>query len=158
VSVKVSVDVIGLRELEQALQELGSEVAGKNGGLVRNALMAAAKPVLEMAKHLVPKDTHKLENSLRRSRQKEVDPELHVNEAVDVGLISRRGRGTAYGAFVEFGTSQKAKRPYLRPALEGNIRESTDIFRKNLATGIVRVAKKVGNKNAQAIGARIKKL
>ena len=27
-SVKVSVDVIGLRELEQALHELGSEVAG----------------------------------------------------------------------------------------------------------------------------------
>ena len=49
-STVVSVDVIGLRELEQALQELGSEVAGKNGGLVRNALMAAAKPVLEMAK------------------------------------------------------------------------------------------------------------
>jgi len=27
-TIKVSVDVIGLRELEQALQELGSEVAG----------------------------------------------------------------------------------------------------------------------------------
>ena len=48
-SVKVAVDVVGLRELEHALKELGSEVAGKNGGLVRNALMAAAKPVLEMA-------------------------------------------------------------------------------------------------------------
>ena len=83
---------------------------------------------------------------------------MRVNEAVDVGLISRRGRGTAYGAFVEFGTSQKAARPYLRPALESNVQQSTDIFRKNLATGIVRVAKKVGNKNAQAIGARIKKL
>lgn len=157
-TIKPTISVTGLSELETALKELGSEVAGKNGGLVRNALMAAAKPVLEMAQELVPKDTGKLAKGLKRSRQKEIDPDLPVNEAVDVGLISRRGTGTAYGAFVEFGTSIKPARPFLRPALESNVQNSTDIFRRNLATGIERVARKIGNKNAQAVGARIKKL
>jgi HK97 gp10 family phage protein len=158
VSIEIYSNIVGLKELEQSLHELGSEVAGKNGGLVRNALMAAAKPVLESAQTLVPKDTHRLEKQLRRTRQKEVDRELNANEAVDVGLISRRGRGTAYGSFVEFGTSQKAARPYLRPALKSNVEKSIGIFRKNLATGIVRVARKVGNENARKVGARIRKI
>jgi len=158
VSVKTTVDVYGLKELEDALNELGSEVAGKNGGLVRTALMGAALPVLKDAKNRVPVDTGKLRDSLKRSRNKNPDPEIGAKEVVEVGLISRGGRGTRYGGFVEFGTEKKAPRPYLRPALESNARESINIFRKRLAAGIEREAKKIGAKNAAAIGARIKKL
>jgi len=33
-TIKTTISVAGLAELETALKELGSEVAGKNGGLV----------------------------------------------------------------------------------------------------------------------------
>lgn len=157
-TVQTTIDVVGLKELEAALKDLGSEVAGKNGGLVRTALMGAALPVMRTAQSLAPVDSHKLEKSIKRSRQKDPDPDLNANEAVDVGLISKRGTGIAYGGFVEFGTVKMAARPFLRPALESNVRESTMLFRKRLAAGIERVAKKIGNKNAAAVGARIKKL
>lgn len=160
-SVKVSVDVLGLRELEKALKSLGSEVAGKNGGLVRTALMAAALPVLRSAQVYAEasRDTGKLAEALTRSRQSKVDPDIDANEAVDVGLFSRgKGKKVFYGKFLEFGTSRQPAQPFLRQALESNVKESTDIFRKKLATGIERVAKKIGNKNAQEVGARIKKL
>ena len=46
-TIKVSVDVIGLAEMQKSLIELGSEIAGKNGGLIKNALFAAGRPVKE---------------------------------------------------------------------------------------------------------------
>ena len=152
--------VYGLRELEKALKELGSEVAGKNGGLVRTALFAAADPVLNSATSLATKskDTGDLLRAISKSRQREVDPAIKANEVVDVGLFSRgKGKHIYHGEFVEFGTTKMTAQPFLRPALEQNKDKSTTIFRKRLATGIVRVAKKVGNKNAVSMGARIKR-
>ena len=157
-SVQITTHLAGLEELEKALKELGSEVAGKNGGLVRTALMGAALPVLRTAQGTAPVREGDLQRSLKRSRQKKVDPALGANEAVDVGLISRRGRGIAYGGFVEFGTSRMAARPFLRNALQSNVTESTGLFRKRLAMGIERLGKKIGNANAAKVGARIKKL
>ena len=158
-SIQITTTVHGLKELEAALKDLGSEVAGKNGGLVRTALMGAALPVLRTAQSMVPRDTGALHDAITRSRQKNVDPELHANEAIDVGLFSRgKGKRVFHGEFVEFGTSRMPARPFLRPALESNINESVGLFRKKLAMGIERVAKKIGNANAAKGGARIKKL
>jgi len=155
VSVKTTIDVVGLKELEAALKELGSEVAGKNGGLVRTALMGAALPVLRDMQNNVPVDTGDLKKQIKRSRDK--DSKI-AQEVIDVGLISRKRRGINYGSFIEFGTRLKAARPFMRPALDANKHNSTELFRKKLAAGIERVAKKIGNKNAAAVGARIKKL
>ena len=153
--------VYGLRELEKALHELGSEVAGKNGGLVRTALMGASLPVLRSSQMLAEKsrDTGDLAESITRSRQREVEPDMRpANEVVDVGLFARgKGKKVYYGKFIEFGTSRTSAQAFLRPALEDNRDASTTLFRKRLAMGITRVAKKVGNKNAAAIGTRIKK-
>ena len=50
-SIQITTEVHGLRELEKALNELGSEVAG-NGktNLVKTALMKAALPVMKTMK------------------------------------------------------------------------------------------------------------
>ena len=156
--------VYGLRELEKALKDLGSDVAGKNGGLVRTALMGAALPVLRDAQLRAPvssedDDNLHIRDTITRSRQREVEPEMKpANEVGDVGLFARgKGKRIYYGKFLEFGTSRMSAQPFLRPALENNLVESTNLFRKKLAMGIVRVAKKVGNKNAASMGARIKK-
>lgn len=151
--------VDGLKELEDALKDLGSEVAGKNGGLVRTALMNAALPVWREAQALALKsrDTGDLYNALTRRRVK--DPDLPVSEQVDVGLFaSGKGKKVWYGQFVEFGTEKHHAQPFLRPAMNGKKEEALDNFRRNLATGIERVAKKIGNENARKVGARIKNL
>ena len=165
-TIQVTTEIHGLRELEKALIDLGSEVAGKNGGLVRTALMGAALPVMKTAKATVAVSTPAddddgihIRDVITRSRQNPVDPEMKANEAVDVGLFARgKGKKMIYGQFLEFGTSKMAAQPFLRRALETNQRESINLFRKKLATGIERVAKKIGNENAAKVGARIKKL
>jgi HK97 gp10 family phage protein len=165
-SLPITFKVHGLRELEKALIELGSEVAGKNGGLVRTALMGAALPVLQDAKARAPRSKQKIGKSwvhmadtIVRSRAKEPDPEIKANEVIEVGLFGRgKGKRIFHGSLVEFGTTKMPARPFLRPALEQNAESSTKIFRTKLAGGIQRVAKKIGNKNAAAVGARVKKL
>jgi HK97 gp10 family phage protein len=152
-TVKITTDVVGLKELLAALEDLGSEVAGNKVNLVRTALMAAALPVLKTAKALVPVDTGRLQKAIKRQRHK--NPK-YLNEVVGVGVDPGRKRddltGAWYGYIVEFRES------FLRPALETNRANSIGIFRKRLAAGVEREAKKIGNKNAAAVGAKIKKL
>lgn len=152
-SVKTTIDVTGLKELEEALKELGSEVAGRNGGLVRTALMGAALPVLRDAQARVPVDTGRLRDSIKRQRHK--NPK-YLSEIVGVGVDPGRSRDDESGAW--YGYIVEARHPFLRPALESNREEAVLLFRKKLAAGIERVAKKVGNKNAAAVGAKVKRL
>lgn len=156
---RVTWRVDGLKELESALKELGSDVAGKNGGLVRTALMNAALPVWRESQRLAlaSVDTGALQDAITRRRIK--DPDIGTSEQVDVGLFSTgKGKKVWYGKFVEFGTRLHRAQPFLRPALEGNRSVAVNNFRRNLATGIERVAKRIGNENARKVGARIKKL
>lgn len=152
-SIKTTVDVTGLKELEDALNELGSEVAGKNGGLVRTALMGAALPILKEAKARVPVDTGRLKNAIKRQRHR--NPK-YLSEIVGIGVDPGRNRDDESGAW--YGFIVEARKPFLRPAFEANRDNTVQTFRQKLAAGIERAAKKIGNKNAAAVGARIKKL
>ena len=69
------------------------------------------------------------------------------------GRGSKRGdkAGAYYGYIVEY------RQSFLRPALESNRDKSTRIFSKKLGADIEKIGKAVGNKNAQAVGARAKR-
>ena len=176
-SIKTSMRVDGLKELEWALKELPKELSGKNGGPVKTALMAAALPVLRMAQARVPVAEGDLRRAIKRKRVRE--PRAY-NEIITVGfpmpewqpgthaVLTNKKQG-GHGMFVEFGTGLPKKRtpfsgefmqarPFLRPALESNREVSTKIYRTKLAAGIEKIAKQVGNKNAAAVANRVKRL
>ena len=163
-SVKIKATVLGLAELEDALIELGSEVAGKNGGFVRSSLMAAALPVLRDAQARAPvgpsKEGHAggtLKKQIKRNRVK--NPRAY-NELVTIGVPWPQwapGKhavllNDTYGAFVEFGTVKQSAQPFLRPALESNKEKSTKIFSTTLGRKIRSAAKKIGKKNLARVG------
>ena len=165
----MTIKVHGLKELQDALKDLGSEVAGSSGkgktNLVKNSLMYAMEPVKDSAIKKAPfsgpldDDGVHLRDAIRKRRQPEPDPAIAANEVVDVGLFKGgKGKRIYYGQFLEFGTSHMTAQPFLRQALEANRGQVLKRLRKNLATGVTRIAKKVGNANAAAVGARIKKL
>jgi hypothetical protein len=147
--ISLKVEVIGLRELEQVLRQLPAELVSK--GQVGRALMKAAEPVLKTAKELVPKDTRRLERAIKK--QKHLNPRW-LNEIVGVGVDpgTKRGdkTGAYYGYIVEYRTS------FLRRALEINRRESVRIFSLFMGGVVERAGRKAGNKNAQAVGAKLK--
>jgi hypothetical protein len=167
-SISMQYDIIGGKELEKALRDLGAAV-GQKGGPVKLALKAAAVPVLDemqmgAAKHFV---TGVLYESL--SSKRHPNP-LHLNEIYGVGVHTPgkkppkgedQNTGKAwYAQVVEYGGWHKAGplKGFMRRALENNRKESTDIYSKRLAIGINRIAKKEGNKNAQAVAAKVRAL
>jgi len=157
-SVQTKFFVAGMAELEKALQDLGSEIAGSKGGLVKNALLDAGRDVKDRMKANAPKDTGRLRRSIKHFREK--NPR-RLSEIVYVGPMLGSSRddpnGAWYAAIVEFQGGAGGKGAgYARRAIHPE--EDYGTIRKNLATGVERVAKKVGNENARAVGARIKKL
>ena len=158
---KIAVSVHGLDELKKALIELGSDVAGKNGGFVRTALMAASKPVLQDAIARVHVDSGTLKKQIKRGRIR--NPRAY-NELVTIGVPKPQWASgqhgvllnDSYGMFEELGTVQRPAHPFLRPALESNRTESTNIFRVTLARKIELAAKKIGNKNAAAVASKVR--
>ena len=157
-SVKVSVDIAGGDELLKALKSLGSEIAGKDGGLVKNALNAAARDVKARMKQNAPVATGRLRDSIKHFR--ETQPH-HLSEIVYVGPMLGKSRddpnGAWYAAIVEFqGGKDGRGAGYMRRSIDPTADTAT--ISKNLATGIEREAKKIGNANAREVGARIKKL
>jgi len=173
-SVKVNYAVVGGDELQKALQELGSEVAGKGGGLVKNALFAAGRVVKARMIANAPESKNgswvgkganrhrgqpgRLKRSIQMFREK--NPR-RLSEITYVGPMLGQSRddpkGAWYAAIVEFQGGAGGKGAgYMRRSIHPD--EDTATIRRNLATGIVRVATKIGNANARAIGARIKKL
>lgn len=53
------------------------------------------------------------------------------------------GGDTFYWRFIEFGTSKKAARPFLLPALRDNIQSATDTFVREFDAGLNRALKRL---------------
>jgi HK97 gp10 family phage protein len=167
-SLQATINVVGFAELKKALIELGSEVAGKNGGFVRSALVSGALPVLRDAQARVPVKSGKLRKQIKRKRVKHP---RHYNELVQVGVpLPEWAQGThakllnnTYGKFVEMGTQRKGggtlmpARPFLRPSLESNRQESVQIISRKLAASIKKAAKQIGNKNLAAVASKVQR-
>jgi hypothetical protein len=164
-SVKITTEVIGLQELHKALIDLGSEVAGKGGGLVKNAIRAAARDVKKRQVSGAPQSKKgsavapagRLKRSIRIIRR---HPD-RINELIVVGPLAGKSRddpnGAWYASIVEFQGGEGGKgKGFMRKSLKRD--KDTNTIRRSLAVNIERVAKKVGNKNAAAVGAKIKRL
>lgn len=101
------------------------EITVDNIDLVKNATTEAIRTAFEAvgmqaegyAKMLCPVDTGNLRNSI-----------THTTED-DAAIIATN---VEYASYVEMGTSRQAAQPYMRPAIENNIREYEEIFTEQL--------------------------
>jgi len=149
----ISFEVQGLKELEQALLEIGSSASGK---ALFASLMAAGLPIQKEAKKLAPKATkpyyrHKKTKKalvqpggLRKSIGRKRIKDSGLGSSATVG-ISWRGSGF-YGRFIEFGTSKNAAQPFLRPAFDANKEEALTIFKQKLAENIEKQRQKIAQR------------
>jgi HK97 gp10 family phage protein len=151
----VSFEVRGLKELDDALLEIGNAAAGK---ALFSSLMAAGLPIQKTAQSLAPKAEHAyyryskggkklgggavsaksrklmqpgtLRKSIRRKKIKSDTGETGAKIE-----ISWRGDGF-YGDFYERGSSKQAAKPFLRPAFDAKKNDALDIFKEKLAANI----------------------
>ena len=121
-------------QLEAALRDLGSKIAGRLG---ENAVRAGIWVIATRARG----------NARWRDRTGTLRASIRVLREID----RRGGERTAYAGsrdfrakFFEFGTVHMAARPFLRPALDQGGQEAVDKMAANLANGIEREVGKRG--------------
>lgn len=114
---KYKVVVTGVPELDRVLRELLPKVANK---VARQALRVGAKAFAARARELAPAETGKMEGAIK------VRAASRSRKAIRVGVViaaepfvdPSRPKYPFYPAAQEFGTSEYAGRPYLRPAFQ----------------------------------------
>lgn len=106
------VEVAGMDELLRNLKTLPEKVQKR---VLVGGVRAAAKPVLNEAKRLVPKDTGNLKKSIGVTKLRTKKKSLVWFQ------VSTRKNGKYdgwYGRFIEVGTAKMPAHPFMRPAFE----------------------------------------
>ena len=151
-------EIGGLAELDRMLKELPAKI---EANILRGALRASQKPILEEARAHINNRTGKLSKSLRiktRSRKGKVSATLVAGS-----------KDAYYAHMVEFGTAQHLIKPktakslffaglfgtvvehpgagpvpFMRPAFDNKSAEALDAFREYVATRLPKEMKKAG--------------
>lgn len=160
-------NIQGIEETVAALRALPAALSGRNGGPIRKALYAAAKPLRAEAQQRVRVRTGNLRDNviIRRDRNPAASG---VTERYTVTLRTRRRKYSAtrmnkrlnragkhyedwgnayYGKFLEFGTSRMPAYPFMRPAFESKKESTVSTFADSLRTQVdqaVALAKRGG--------------
>lgn len=141
-------DIQGLRELDNALGDLGQVVGIK---VLRSAGRTAMKPVLTSAQQGINKDTGDAHDALAISARVGKDKS---SVTISVGATKKKATKKQGGkTFVnvnqkviaqEFGTRKQVAEPFLGPALENNVVLVLITFKTELETRIEKAFKKAG--------------
>jgi len=118
--------VLGLKKLQKRLRKMEPKLRKK---LTRKAIRKAGKVVHEAAKERVPKESGDLKKSIKLRALKRSRKNKH---RVGVRVISggRFFQGEYYyGGHVEYGTSDTAAEPYMRPARDNHKDQVLLVFR-----------------------------
>lgn len=119
------VQVLGLKELDRALQEMAWPAARR---ALRKGMRQGANVVRDEARAKAPLDTGLLKRQIRTRERSEENGDMRF--AVEVT------RSAFYGRFLEYGTSKLAARPFLRPAAESKAEAAVARMRNALAEAI----------------------
>jgi HK97 gp10 family phage protein len=143
----MSFDLKGLQGVQAQLEAISAEMAAK--ALV-STMREVFKPVLAMAKSMVPVDSGDLRDSLAIATAKPKEGDT----VAAAGLIARStvpkskgGRKTELPPsrrwhFIELGTKNYQAHPYARPALNANAQSMIDALRVTLAKKIEEAVKR----------------
>lgn len=94
--------------------------------ILRGAVRASAKPIVQEARRLVPTSSGNLRKSIGVTMGR-------IRNGVLTAKISPRTGGKHdgfYGRFVEIGTAKMSPKPFLRPAFERKGEESIKYFKE----------------------------
>jgi len=126
---------IGVEQLFANMRAFPVELQTK---VLGPAVRKATAPMRATAEALAPKDTGRMAAAVSMARDKH--PEYAGMVVRYVVFVKYKGEGAAvYWRYVEFGTSNMAPQPFMRPAFENNVASSTVIFFEEVAAGLPRL-------------------
>lgn len=160
-----TVRIVGLSDLKARLLALPAELASNNGGPVREAVAAMARPVRDEIKATAPVLTGLTRDNVVMVRDK--DPRRSgMTERYIITVRSRAAQrryantrrnrragraggtyekeGALYHArFYEFGTSRQRAKPWFRRGFESRKGELPGIFQRRMTLSIARAVRKL---------------
>lgn len=177
-SIKSSIKVEGLKELEDALLELPKSV---QGNVLKRAAVVPAADFADHASRLAPKDKGKLTREIKVSRPKIINAgtaafaaalkegATRAEAAAAARAANKAAGGTGrsvivsvgptkaafYGQFQEFGTAHHAAKPFMRPTWDALKNSMLDSIKDALGTEIAKAAARAA-KRAARLAAKIK--
>ena len=130
-----NITVEGADKLEKALISLEPKIARK---LVRRTLRNAAKPILALAKSLVPVRTGRLKKSLKiraaKRRKGRYGVRIQTGTRDELGIDEKTPY--YYPAAVEYGTNTSPAQSFMRAALDSKKQAAKSIIEKDLRESI----------------------
>ena len=177
-SIKTTVKVEGLKELEDALLELPKAT---QGNVLKRAAAAAGADFADLASSLAPRDKGKLSREIKVAKPKIIAPgkaafaaamkegatRAEAASAARAANKAAGGKGRSvvtsvgptqkafYGLFQEFGTRNHPPKPFMRPAWDSLKFSMLDTMAKTLAEEIEKARKRLAKKAAR-IAAQVK--
>lgn len=120
-----AVEILGLKELDQALQQMAWPAARR---ALRKGMRQGANVVRDEVRAKAPVKTGNLRRKIRtRERREDADG---LRFAIEIP------RSAFYGRFIEFGTSRIAAKPFMRPAAEAKTEAAVSAMRNALSEAI----------------------
>lgn len=141
---KIRGELIGAKELEQALKQLPKSTAK---GVLRRALSNAAKPTVDAAKSLVPRGkTGNLQASIEIStRLKASQKKGGRPQGIEMFIGATWPKG-AHAHLVEFGTVKTSARPFMRPAWDSTKEKVLDSIQAEIWKSLAKSARTLARK------------
>lgn len=158
-----NVTMTGVAELKAKLQAMSYETRKKGGrSALRRAAMVAVVAAQQRAQNLDdPRTSEVISKNIAlrwNGRLNKMTGDLGFRIGVLGGsrdysaygeLTTKKGSSnpggdTFHWRFVEFGTERTAAKPFMRPAVEGNLQEMTDVFISNYTKAIDRAIARGG--------------
>jgi len=112
--VRFNLETKGLADYMERLQQLGGDLDEAAGA----ALDAGGDVLVNGMRRRAPKDTHNLERRIGKTAAQR-DGNFHF---IVVGLVAADADTARYGTAQEYGTSSMAAHPYLRPAIDEDMK------------------------------------
>lgn len=121
---KVSGYVEGADRLAKDLKAMGENAID----VLTKAVNAGGDIALDYAKKHCPVKSGALKNSLKKFVNKQTETKAEITIDYDKSL--------KYGTFVELGTRGKPANPFLRNAIDTNIKEINEVITETVAKGV----------------------
>lgn len=126
--VRFKLETKGLADYMELLQQLGGDLDEAAGA----ALDAGGDVLVNGMRRRAPKDTHNLERRIGKTAAQR-DGNFHF---IVVGLVNADAETARYGTAQEYGTSSMAAHPYLRPAIDEDMkaarRRMKEVFQERI--------------------------
>jgi len=134
------VQVVGLKELEKKMIELGPKIGRQ---ALKSALVAAAQEVKKEAQRLAPARTGRLRRAMYIKRMSKPNP---FSENVIFGVrhgrkMSKRDLDAYYWTFLEFGTKFMSKLAFIQSGFQLGQGRALERFKKVLEDKISKIVR-----------------